>query len=46
VQVGSHINQQQSRPGKDGFLLHTSLGLVGWIDDDDDDDVVFIQGIQ
>jgi hypothetical protein len=31
VQVGSRINQQQSRPGKDGFLLHTRLGLVGWI---------------
>jgi hypothetical protein len=28
VQVGSHINQQQP---KDGFLLHTCLGLVGWI---------------
>jgi hypothetical protein len=31
VQVGSHINQQQPRPGRDGFLLHTRLGLVGWI---------------
>ena len=31
VQVGSRINQQQPRPGKDGFLLHTRLGLVGWI---------------
>ena len=33
VQVGSRINQQQPRPGKDGFLLHTRLGLVGWIED-------------
>ena len=33
VQVGSRINQQQPRPGKDGFLLHTRLGLVGWIAD-------------
>ncbi len=31
VQVGSLINQQQSHPGKDGFFLHTRLGLVGWI---------------
>ncbi len=31
VQVGSHDNQQKPRPGKDGFLLHTRLGLVGWI---------------
>jgi hypothetical protein len=31
VQVGSRDNQQKPRPGKDGFLLHTSLGLVGWI---------------
>jgi hypothetical protein len=31
VQVGSHDNQQKPRPGKDGFLHHTRLGLVGWI---------------
>jgi hypothetical protein len=31
VQVGSRINQQQPHPDKDGFLLHTRLGLVGWI---------------
>ncbi len=31
VQVGSRINQQQPRPDKDSFLLHTRLGLVGWI---------------
>jgi hypothetical protein len=31
VQVGSRDNQQKPRPGKDGFLLHTRLGLVGWI---------------
>jgi hypothetical protein len=31
VQVGSRINQQQPRPVKDGFLLQTRLGLVGWI---------------
>jgi hypothetical protein len=31
VQVGSRDNQQKSRTGKDGFLHHTRLGLVGWI---------------
>jgi hypothetical protein len=31
VQVGSHDNQQKPHPDKDGFLLHTCLGLVGWI---------------
>jgi hypothetical protein len=31
VQVGSRDNQQKPHPGKDGFLLHTCLGLVGWI---------------
>ncbi len=31
VQVGSRDNQQKPRTGKDGFLLHTCLGLVGWI---------------
>ncbi len=31
VQVGSRDNQQKPRTGKDGFLLHTRLGLVGWI---------------
>ena len=32
VQVGSHDNQQKPpRTGKDGFLHHTRLGLVGWI---------------
>jgi hypothetical protein len=30
-QVGSRDNQQKPRTGKDGFLLHTRLGLVGWI---------------
>ena len=29
VQVGSRDNQQKPRPGKDGFLLHTRLGLGG-----------------
>ncbi len=29
VQVGSRDNQQKPRPGKDGFLLNTLLGLVG-----------------
>jgi hypothetical protein len=29
VQVGSRDNQQKSRPGKDGFLHHARLGLVG-----------------
>jgi hypothetical protein len=32
VQVGSRDNQQKPHPGKDGFLLHTRLGLVGWIE--------------
>jgi hypothetical protein len=31
VQVGSHMNQEKPRTGTDGFLHHTSLGLVGWI---------------
>ena len=34
VQVGSRDNQQKPRTGKDGFLYHTRLGLVGctgWI---------------
>jgi hypothetical protein len=31
VEVGSHKNQPTSRTGKDGFLCHTRLGLVGWI---------------
>ena len=31
VQVGSRDNQQKPRTCKDGFLLHTCLGLVGWI---------------
>jgi hypothetical protein len=31
VQVGSRDNQQEPRTGKDGFLHHTCLGLVGWI---------------
>jgi hypothetical protein len=31
VQVGSHDNQQKPLTGKDGFLHHTRLGLVGWI---------------
>ena len=32
VQVGSRDNQQKPpRTGKDGFLHHTRLGLVGWI---------------
>ncbi len=31
VQVGSHDNQQKPRTGKDGFLHHARLGLVGWI---------------
>jgi hypothetical protein len=31
VQVGSRDNQQKPRPGKDGFLHHARLGLVGWI---------------
>jgi hypothetical protein len=31
VQVGSRDNQQKPHPGKDGFLFHTRLGLVGWI---------------
>jgi hypothetical protein len=31
VQVGSRDNQQKPGTGKDGFLHHTLLGLVGWI---------------
>ncbi len=31
VLVGSRDNQQKPRTGKDGFLHHTCLGLVGWI---------------
>jgi hypothetical protein len=31
VQLGSLHNQQKPRTGKDGFLHHTRLGLVGWI---------------
>ena len=31
VQSGSRDNQQKSHTGKDGFLHHTCLGLVGWI---------------
>ncbi len=31
VQVGSRNNQSKPRTGTDGFLNHTSLGLVGWI---------------
>ncbi len=31
VELGSLHNQQKSRTGKDGFLRHTRLGLVGWI---------------
>jgi hypothetical protein len=31
VQVGSRDNQQKPRAGKDGFLHHTRLVLVGWI---------------
>ena len=31
VEVGSHENQPKSHTGKDGFLCHTRLGLVGWI---------------
>ncbi len=31
VQVGSLDNQQKPLTGKDGFLHHTRLGLVGWI---------------
>jgi hypothetical protein len=32
VQVGSRDNQQKPpRTGKEGFLHHTRLGLVGWI---------------
>jgi hypothetical protein len=31
VLVGSRDNQQKPRTGKDGFLHHTRLGLVGWI---------------
>ncbi len=30
VEVGSHENQPKSHTGKDGFLCHTRLGLVGW----------------
>ena len=45
VQVGSRDNQQKPRPGKDGFLHHVRLGLVGWISYwcfGDSDLVVFI----
>jgi hypothetical protein len=31
VELGSLHNQQKSHTGKDGFLHHTCLGLVGWI---------------
>jgi hypothetical protein len=31
VQVGSHMNQTKPHTGTDGFLHHTSLGLVRWI---------------
>ena len=31
VQVGSLENQPKPRTGKDGFLCHVRLGLVGWI---------------
>jgi hypothetical protein len=31
VKLGSLHNQQKPRTGKDGFLHHTRLGLVGWI---------------
>jgi hypothetical protein len=31
VQVGSPDNQQKPRTGKDGYLHHTRLGLVGWV---------------
>jgi hypothetical protein len=31
VQFGSRDNQQKPHTGKDGFLHHTRLGLVGWI---------------
>jgi hypothetical protein len=31
VQLGSLHHQQKPRTGKDGFLHHTRLGLVGWI---------------
>jgi len=31
VQLGSRDNLQKPRTGKDGFLHHTRLGLVGWI---------------
>jgi hypothetical protein len=31
VQVGSRDNPQKPHTGKDGFLHHMSLGLVGWI---------------
>jgi predicted ribosome quality control (RQC) complex YloA/Tae2 family protein len=31
VQVGSRKNQVNPHTGTDGFLHHTSLGLVGWI---------------
>ena len=31
VQVGSRENQPTPRTGKDGFLYHARLGLVGWI---------------
>ncbi len=37
VQVGCRDNQQKPRPGKDGFLPHTRLGLVAnqtaWTED-------------
>ena len=31
VQLGSRENVQKPRTGKDGFLHHTGLGLIGWI---------------
>ncbi len=31
VQLGSRDNLQKPRTGKDGFLHHTRLGLIGWI---------------
>ena len=31
VQLGSRDNLQKPRAGKDGFLHHTRLGLIGWI---------------
>jgi hypothetical protein len=31
VQLGSRDNLQKPHTGKDGFLYHTRLGLIGWI---------------